>query len=109
MTLVQGPGHLCRERLSVAPSIALLDFSSPSKSGDKLFDQPTGPSGTKFPVADTPVATTNVPKYSEDDLQRIFKAVLEAQALTSAPALALIISKVPQEKLKARSLDVYRG
>ena len=119
MTLVRGRRRFYRERPSatpfVAPSVAPLDSSQPPKSGDKLFNQPAGPSRTKPPVTDALIVTTNVPKYSEDNLQRIFKAVLEAQAPVSAPApaptpaLILIISKALQEKLKARSPDVYCG
>ena len=62
-------------------------------------------------VANVHATDTNVSKYSEDDLQQIFKAVLEAR--TSVPTSALtfaptpIISETSQEKLKARSLDVY--
>ena len=53
---------------SVAPFIAHLDSSPPPRLGDKLSDQPAEPLKTKTPVADAPVANTNVPKYSEDDL-----------------------------------------
>ena len=52
------------------------------------------------------VAATSIPKYSKDDLQQIFKVVLEALALALAPAP--VISKVLWEKLKANFLDVYR-
>ena len=84
--------------------------------------------GPKLPVANASVATS-VLKYSENDLQRNFKAVLEARALVPAlalvpapapvltpapvpapipaPALAPIVAEASREKLKARSLDVY--
>ena len=82
MTSVRGRGRPCREypsvTPSVAPSIAPLDSSLPLESDKELSDQPAKPSGTKPPVADAPVAITNVHKYSENDLQRIFKTVLEA-------------------------------
>ena len=100
-----------RERPFIAPSVALfvtlLDSSPPPKSGDEFSDQSAGPSGTKLPVADAPVTSTNVPKYSEDDVQRMFKAVLEAPAPTSAPVPAPVVSKVPKEKLIACSLNIY--
>ena len=110
MTLIQGRGRPRRERLFVAPSvahsIAPFDSSLPPESGDKLSDQLIGPSGAK-PLADDPATATNIAKYSEDDLQRILKAVLEARIPSPAPAPAPVITKVSQEKLKTRSPDVY--
>ena len=73
-----------------------------------MFDQPAWPSETKS-HANALAAATNIPKYSENDLQRILKAVLEAQAPTPTPTPALVVFEVSQEKLKARSPDVYRG
>ena len=115
MISVRGRGRLRRERLSVAlsvapsvaPSIAPLGSSPPPKS--EVSEQPDGTLGPKSPAA------TSVPKYSKDDLQKILKAVLEARAPVPVPAPALafvlapVVSKVPREKLKARSPDVYRG
>ena len=77
MTSVQGRRRLHRKRSSAAPSIAPLDSSSPPKSDDELSDQLAGSLGTKPPIANTSAATS-VLKYSEDDLQRIFKTILEA-------------------------------
>ena len=110
MTSVQGRGRLCRKRLSVAPSITLPDFFSPPELGDKLSDQPAGPLGGK-PLANSPPIANSVPKYSENNLQQIFKAVLEARALAPAPTpvLAPVVSEMPREKLKARSPNVYHG
>ena len=124
MPSVRGRGYLRRERPSVTPSvtssIALFDSSPPLKSGDELSYQLAGLSKEK-PLANSPPATNSIPKYSEDDLQRIFKAVLEAQALVPAltpilapaPAFVLapapIVAKAHLEKLKARSPDLYRG
>ena len=121
MTSVRGHRASCRESSSVTPSIAPYivspDSSSSSKSGNKLSDQLVRPLEIEPPVADAPVTATNVLKYSKSDLQRIFKAVLEAQAAvsvaasapTSAPALAPIVSKAFWEKLKASSLHIYYG
>ena len=107
--------------LSVAPSVAFfvapsvtLSVTSPDSFPPpelEISKQPKRPPGPKPPT------DTSIPKYSEDDLQRIFKAVLKAQApvivSVPAPAPALVpapvVSKVPWEKLKARSPDVYRG
>ena len=95
MTSVQGHGRPRREPPfivpSVAPSVAPPNFSLSSKSSDKLSDQPAGLLGTKLSVANAPVAATNVPKYSEDDLQKIFKTVLK----TWAPVLALAPAPAP--------------
>ena len=82
MTLIQGRRRLYYERpfvaLSITPSVA-PPYSFPlSESGDKLFDQLVGPSETKPPVAKALAAAINIVKYSKDDLQKIFKAVLEA-------------------------------
>ena len=99
MTSIRGRGRPRRKRLSVA----LLD-SSPSPESE-FSKQPDGPSRPKPPVAVVPAA--DVPKYSEDDLQRILKTVLEARVPAPAPAPA--VSEVPRDKLKARSPDVYRG
>ena len=107
MISVQGRGRSRRERPSVTPFVALSvappDSSPPPES--EISKQPKGPLGPKSP------ADTSTPKYSEDDLQWILKAVLEARVPAPAPALvpAPVVSEVPWEKLKARSLDVYRG
>ena len=112
ITLVQSRKRLCQERPfvtpSVAPSIALPDFSQLSESGDELSDQPAGPSKGK-PLANSLAAANSIPKYFEDDLQQIFKAVLEAQAPAPAPTPipAPVVSEVPWEKLKARFPNVY--
>ena len=127
MILVQGRGRPRRERPSVAPSVTpsvascvapsvapsiISSVVSPDSSPaheSEIFKQPEGPPEPKFPAANS------VPKYSEDDLQQILKAVLEARVpvpvLAPAPALVLapVVSEVPREKLKACSLDVYRG
>ena len=111
MSSVWGRRRHRRERPSATPSvvssIALSDSSSHPESGEILSDQPVGPPKTKSPIADISVASTNVPKYSEDDLQRFLKAVLEAQA--PAPTPAPIVAEASWEKLKARSLDIYHG
>ena len=122
MTSVRGRGRPRRERHSVAPSvapsIAPLDSSLPLKSGDELSDQPARPSEGK-PLSNSPPAANSVLKYSEDDLQRTLKADLGAQApvptLAPVPAPAPVLAQAPivaeayWEKLKARSLDLYRG
>ena len=136
MTLVRGRGRPRREYPSVAPSdapsIAPLDSSPSPKSGDKLSNQPARPSGRK-PLTNPPLTTNSIPKYSEDDLQKIFKAVLEARAPISAPAPVLapapilapaavlapapapvfasapIIAETYREKLKACFPGLYRG
>ena len=99
MTSVRGRGRPRRERLSVTPH----DSSPPPKS--EFSEQPVGPSGAKPPV--TVIPATNVPKYSKDDLQRIFKTVLEARAPAPTSTPAPVVSEVPQDKLKARSLNIY--
>ena len=108
MTSVWGRKHPRRERpsvvLSVAPSITPPDSFPPPESGNKLSNQPAGPSGTKPSVADALTTATSVPKYSENDLQRIFKAVLEAQAPTAV--LIDVVAEVLREKLKAYFPDV---
>ena len=81
MTSVRGRRRPRQERSSATPSVASSitppDFFSPPDSGDKLFDQAAWPSRAK-PLANVPPAATSVPKYSEDDLHQIFKAILEA-------------------------------
>ena len=119
MTSVRGCGRLCRKRpsiaLSVTPSVTLPDSSLSPKLDDKLSNQPVGPSGMKPSVADIFAAATSISKYSENNLQRIFKAVLEAwaPALFLAPAFfpapTLVFSETPRKKLKACFPNVYRG
>ena len=81
MISVRNCGRFRRKYSSVAPSttpsVAPLDFSPPSESGDELSNQPARLSEMKSPLADTLVTVTNIPKYSKDDLQKILKAVLE--------------------------------
>ena len=101
MTLVQGHSCSCRECLFVAP----LYFSPPPKS--EFSEQYFGLLGPK-----SSTAATDIPKYSEDDLQRIFKTILEDQAPAPTPAStpALAASKKLWDKsLKACSLDIYCG
>ena len=92
---------------SVAPSIAPPDSSPLSEL--EISEQPKRLPGLKSP------ANTSISKYSEDDLQRILKAVMEAQAPVPVPALAPalvpapVVSEMPRKKLKARFPDVYRG
>ena len=111
MTLVQGRRRLHQECPSVAPFIVFFNSISSSKLGDKLSDQPIGPSKTKSPIAIAPVTVTNIPKYSKNNLQRILKAVLETWAptltLLLAPTPAPVVSKTSWEKFKAHSPDVY--
>ena len=84
MTSIRGRGCLCRERTSKS----LLGSSLPPK----------------FSHDETPVnlpARPPIAKYTEEDLQRILRTVLEVLAPSSDG---------PREKpLKARSPDVYRG
>ena len=105
MTSLQGCRRLCRERLSIAIFVTPPDSSLPPELDDKLSKQPARPSEMKLLIAVPFDAATNIPKYSENDLQRIFKIVLEAWAL--APILTSAISKVPRDKLTTRSLDIY--
>ena len=118
MTSIRGYRRPHWKRLSVTPSVtpsvAPPDSFPPLKLGDKLSDQPVRPLGRKPTVANIFATTISVPKNSEDDLQQIFKAVLEAQAPipvpapTSDSAPAPVVSKVSREKLKACSPDIYR-
>ena len=61
MISVQGRGHLCRERYSIAPSVVPSDYSPPLKS--EISKQPDEPPGPK--------SDTSVSKYSKNDLQKI--------------------------------------
>ena len=115
---VRGRRRSCYEHSSATLFIAPLDSFSTPKSGDKLSDQPIGPLKTKLPIANAPAAAISISKYSKDNLQQIFKTVLEARvpaptpvlAPTSAlaPASAPIIAETPCEKKKACSPDIYR-
>ena len=85
MTSIQGRGRLCRE-----PASESLSGSSPplESSHDKALVNPI--------AIEPPIA-----KYTEEDLQRILRTVLEARAPPSDGAR--------EKPLKARSPDVYRG
>ena len=97
MTSVQGRNYLCQKRFFIAPP----DFFLPPKS--EVSKQLNRPLGSK-----SSAIATNISKYSKDDLQQIFKTVLEAQTPAPTPTPALTASEEPQDKLlKARSLDVY--
>ena len=66
-----------------------------------MSDQLARPSGANFSVVVVSATIFPVLKYTEKDLQRIFKTVLEAQVPT--------IAEEPWDKLlKARSPDVYQ-
>ena len=88
MTSVQSRSRLRKERISKAPSEPSLSARSDYK-------------GAISPIVDPGAGSVRlfVAKYTEEDLQQILKAVLEAQV----PA-----SNEPCEKsLKTRSPDVY--
>ena len=106
MTPVQGCKRPRRECPSIAPSIALSDFSLPSNLDNKLSEQLAEPSRRKPPIT---IAITNIPRYSKDDLQRIFRTVLEARAPNLIPTTtpAPFVSEAPRDKVKARSMDKY--
>ena len=75
MTLVQGRGYPCWECFFVAsfvaPFVTPPDFSLPSESeSSKQLNGPLRPKSS--------ATATSVSKYSKDDLQQIFKAVLKA-------------------------------
>ena len=93
MTSIRGRRCPRRKHSSATLSVALPDSFLPPELGDELPNQPAGPSETKPSVANAPAANS-IPSYSEDDLQRILKAILEAWAPVSAstpvPALAPI-------------------
>ena len=104
MTLVQGRSRPCRE----CPSVALLD-SSPSLESE-FFEQPAGYWRAKLLITVVSVTATDVSIYIKNDLQQIFKTILEAGGPALAPALAPVpaTSEEPWDKLlKARSPDVY--
>ena len=54
--------------LPATPFVALPNSFLPFVLGDKLSKYSIGPLRVKLPVAVAPVATTNVFKYSENDL-----------------------------------------
>ena len=85
MTFIRGRGHPRREHTSKGPS---KSSPPPESSHDEA---PVNPPAVESPVA----------KYTEEDLQRILKTVLEARAPPS--------DGIREKPLKARSPDVYRG
>ena len=102
-----------RPRKGYGPSSALnLPGSTPSRSTSPLEDldelsEPPVLSGNPTPVPDAPPLAPSVAKYTEEDLQRILKTVLEARAPAPAP---ITFPEGPRERpLKARFPDVYRG
>ena len=85
MTSIRGRGRPRREHASEGPS----GSSPPPESSHD--ETPVNPPAVEPPVA----------KYTEEDLQRILKTVLEARALPS--------DGIREKPLKARSPDVYCG
>ena len=85
MTSIRGRGHPCREYASEGPPRSSLPSES---SQDEALVNP--------PAVEPPIA-----KYTEEDLQRIFRTVLEARAPPSDGAC--------EKPLNARSPDVYYG
>ena len=85
MTSIRGRGRFRREHASEG----LSKSSPPPESSHD--EAPVNPPAVEPPVA----------KYTEEDLQRILRTVLEARAPPSDGAR--------EKPLKARSPDVYRG
>ena len=90
MTSVQSRGRPCKERISEAPSEPSLSARSDYKDAVS-------------PIVDPGIGSVGPPvaKYTEENLQRILKAVLEAQVLA--------FDEPCKKLLKARSPDVYCG
>ena len=83
MTSIRGRGRPCREHASKGPS----ESSPPPESS---HDE----APVNLPADEPPIA-----KYTEEDLQRILRTVLEARAPPS--------DGIREKPLKARSPDVY--
>lgn len=66
-----------------------------------MFNQPARPLEVKLLVTIISTIVFAVPKYIEEDLQRILKTILETQAPPTS-------EKSRNKPLKARSLDIYR-
>lgn len=96
MTSIQGYGRSCKEH----SSIALSDSFSLLELDNKLSNQPVGPSRQDFAVV--PAVIPFVPKHNQEDLQKILKTVLEAQALTTS-------EKSRDKPLKTCSSNVFYG
>ena len=75
MTSVQGRNCLHRE----CPSVVLSNFFLLLELDDKLSDQPTRPLEPHFPITIVFVAAPSVSKYTKENLQQIFKTILEVQ------------------------------
>ena len=90
MTSVQSRGRPRKERISEAPFEPLLSAGSDYK-------------GAVSPIVDPGASFVGpfMAKYTEEDLQRILKAVLEAQVP--------VYNKPRKKPLKTKSLDMYRG
>lgn len=74
MTFVQGHGCFCRKSLSVVFS----DFFSSLESDDEMSNQPAWYLREDLPIAIVPPTISSIPKYTKENLQQIFKTVLEA-------------------------------
>ena len=103
MISVRGRGRPRRKRPSVALSVVPFVAPSVTPSVAPPDSSPPPESENSEQPKESP-ADTSTPHYSENDLQRIFKAVLEARPPAPAPA----VFETPREKLKAHFPDVYR-
>ena len=74
MTLIEGHSRLRKER----SSISLPDYFPILKLDNNMSDQLAEPPRANLLVAVVPSVALPVPKYIKEDLQRIFKIVLEA-------------------------------
>lgn len=77
MNSVQDHGYSHKEY----PFVPLLDSFPTPELDDNLSDQFAGLSRANFPIAVISSTAFPVPKYTNKDLQRIVKTVLETQAL----------------------------
>lgn len=91
----------------MAPSdLSRANFRAPS--GDDDMEGPSDPPGPSVdPSTQEPnPAAGSVPKYSEQDLQRIMKTVLESRPSAPAPR---DFDEPRERPLKPRAPDVYKG
>lgn len=96
MTSIQGRRGLYRERLS----LAFFDSFPLPELDNNLYDQFVRSLKVKFLIAVIPATTPSVPKYTEEDLQRILKTILEVWA-------QIISKKFLNKSLEACVPDMY--
>lgn len=102
--------HLRKDKAFMVMSVfSRLSFRSKDKGTSECFTAPGAPNNPTSSSNPKPsLAVFQIPKYTKDDLQRIFRTVLESQSFITCGQDHEISKNCPEQVFKARVPNVYK-